>query len=431
MQLLLLSGGSGKRLWPLSNEVRSKQFLKVLKNPEGQNESMVQRVYRQIQEAGITGTITIATNSTQEESLLMQLGSDINLVLEPERRDTFPAIALACTYLALEKHVALDEVVVVLPVDVYADLAYFSTLLVMEQVVRCGDAEIALMGITPDHPSEKYGYILPGPKKSEQVFAVQGFSEKPDSNRAVQLLSEGAYWNGGVFAFTLGYLVNNEALLSPCTSFQERHASYGKLKKTSFDYEVVEHCKSLAMVPYSGNWKDLGSWNALTSVLENTCSGNGLVVEDQGNTHVINQLDIPILALGTKNLVISASYDGILVADLDHCSSLKQHAQELAKTPRYEEFLWGSSQTVDIPVLPDGRECNIRRLMISPNSETKPLVNSDSLLLWIVVTGSGTVMVGGKSQKIQKGDVVTVPKGVEHQAYCETELMLMEVPISD
>ncbi len=193
MQVLLLSGGSGKRLWPLSNEVRSKQFLKVLKNPEGQSESMVQRVYRQIREAGITSPITIATNDTQEESLLMQLGSSINLVLEPERRDTFPAIALACTYLYLEKKLSLDEVIVVLPVDVYADLSYFTTLLEMERVVQQGEAQIALMGIHPDSPSEKYGYILPGLKKRENVYDVQGFSEKPEYSRAERLVKEGAF----------------------------------------------------------------------------------------------------------------------------------------------------------------------------------------------------------------------------------------------
>ncbi len=430
MQVLLLSGGSGKRLWPLSNDVRSKQFLKVLKNPLGESESMVQRVYRQIHEAGITSPITIATNSSQEESLLMQLGPDINLVLEPERRDTFPAIALACTYLALEKKVPLDEVIVVLPVDVYADTAYFSTLLEMERVVKRKEAEIVLMGITPDHPSEKYGYILPGSKRRDNVFLVQGFSEKPNSVRASELLREGAFWNGGVFAFSLGYVLNNEEFLPPCDLYQERYDSYGQLKKTSFDYEVVERCRSIAMIPYSGAWKDLGSWNVLTSVLENKVSGNGIIADEMGDTHIINDLDIPILALGTQNLIISANYDGILVADLDHCGTLKQHAQELSKTPRYEEFLWGSTQVIDKPTLPNGEECHIRRLMISFNNHTKPLVNDESLLLWTVLSGKGEVVIGPERKKIGKGDVLTISKGVVHQAFAETDLVILEVPIT-
>jgi mannose-1-phosphate guanylyltransferase len=428
MQVLLLSGGSGKRLWPLSNEVRSKQFLKVLKNPEGQSESMVQRVYRQIREAGITSPITIATNDTQEESLLMQLGSSINLVLEPERRDTFPAIALACTYLYLEKKLSLDEVIVVLPVDVYADLSYFTTLLEMERVVQQGEAQIALMGIHPDSPSEKYGYILPGLKKRENVYDVQGFSEKPDYSRAERLVKEGAFWNGGVFAFSLGYIINNESILPPCSSYKERYDMYGTLKKTSFDYEVVEKCSSLAMVPYSGAWKDLGSWSVLTGVLEDACVGAGIISEDQGNTHVFNELDIPVLALGTKNLIVSASYDGILVADLDHCNNLKQHAQELSKTPRYTEYLWGSSQVVDNPILPDGYACPIRRLQVNSGTHTEILMNPDVKMLWIVLSGTGKVLVDDKAILVESGDMISIPKGVAHQAFSTTDLVLLEVP---
>lgn len=428
MHIILLSGGSGKRLWPLSNEVRSKQFLKVLKNPQGESESMVQRVYRQIHEAELSATVTIASSCTQEESLRMQLGDEVNLVLEPERRDTFPAIALACTYLALEKKVTLDEVVVVLPVDVYAELDYFKTLKEMEKVVLSGDAEIALMGIEPTHPSEKFGYILPGVQKSSLVHSVKGFEEKPTITRATHLLEQGAYWNGGVFAFKLGYLVNNKDILPPFQSYSERYATYGLMKKTSFDYEVVSRCNSLAMVSYKGAWKDLGSWNVLTSVLESPSLGNSLIKEDQGNTHVINQLDIPVLALGTKNLVIAASYDGILVADLDHSSTLKEHAESLTKAPRYEEFLWGTSQVVDVP---SGSKSRIRRLMISPNSQTKPLVNTQLLLHLVVIQGEGSVEIDSEINKIHKGEVVTISKGVTYSLISETELILLEVPIAD
>lgn len=431
MQLILLSGGSGKRLWPLSNDVRSKQFLKVLKNPAGESESMVQRVYRQIKEAAITDSITIASSATQEESLRDQLGDDVHLVLEPERRDTFPAITLACSYLALEKHVSLDEVVVVLPVDVYADIAYFNTFKEMEQVVLSNKAEIALMGIQPDYPSQKFGYILPGAQISDGSHMVEGFVEKPDSVRAKELLTKGAYWNGGVFAFKLGYLMNNEETSLPSQSFAEVYANYGKLKKTSFDYEVVEQCSHLAMVSYKGNWKDLGSWNVLTTVLDNPLSGIGVIAEDQGNTHVINHLDIPVLALGTKNLVIAASYDGILVADLDHSTTLKEHAQKLTKAPRYEEHRFGNAQVIDTPISESGEETRIRRLMIFPDSKTKPLLDNESLVLLIVVSGVGSVAIGDEMKSLHKGAVVHIPKGVGYQIVSQTELIVLEVPITD
>jgi mannose-1-phosphate guanylyltransferase len=298
----------------------------------------------------------------------------------------------------------------------------------MERVVQQGEAQIALMGIHPDSPSEKYGYILPGLKKRENVYDVQGFSEKPDYSRAERLVKEGAFWNGGVFAFSLGYIINNESILPPCSSYKERYDMYGTLKKTSFDYEVVEKCSSLAMVPYSGAWKDLGSWSVLTGVLEDACVGAGIISEDQGNTHVFNELDIPVLALGTKNLIVSASYDGILVADLDHCNNLKQHAQELSKTPRYTEYLWGSSQVVDNPILPDGYACPIRRLQVNSGTHTEILMNPDVKMLWIVLSGTGKVLVDDKAILVESGDMISIPKGVAHQAFSTTDLVLLEVP---
>ncbi len=425
MQLILLSGGSGKRLWPLSNDVRSKQFLKVLKNPNGEPESMVQRVYRQIKEANINGSITIASSATQEESLRGQLGLEVNLVLEPERRDTFPAITLAASYLALKKGISLDEVVIVLPVDVYADGDYFETFKKMEEVVLSQKADIVLMGIQPDHPSEKFGYILPGEKEGHSVHMVKGFVEKPDVSVAKELLSQGAYWNGGVFAFKLGYLVNREDTLI----YEDIYANYKSLKKTSFDYEVVQKCSSLAMVEYSGSWKDLGSWNVLTSVLDHPVSGNGIIAEEQGDTHIINHLDIPILALGTKNLVVAASYDGILVADLDHSTSLKEHAQKLTKEPRYEEHMYGNSCVIDSIKGDCGKEHLIKRIKVLPESRTKPSVDNESLLLLIVIHGDGSVTIEGEVRTLHKGVVVQIPIGEEYHITSKTELVLLLVPI--
>ena len=128
MEIILLSGGSGKRLWPLSNNARSKQFLQLLEKPGGGMESMVQRVVRQILEANLSANITIATNASQSDIILNQLGQLIDMVTEPERRDTFPAIALAASYLALEKKCSPDETVVVMPCDPYTETGYFETI---------------------------------------------------------------------------------------------------------------------------------------------------------------------------------------------------------------------------------------------------------------------------------------------------------------
>ncbi|PKL10976.1 MAG: mannose-1-phosphate guanylyltransferase [Spirochaetae bacterium HGW-Spirochaetae-8] len=435
MHIILLSGGSGKRLWPLSNEIRSKQFLKVLKNDAGEPESMVQRVFRQLHAAGIDTNVVVAAGRSQEQSLRIQLGSSADLVLEPERRDTFPAIALSCAYLADTKHVPLDEVVVVLPVDVFADLEYFTTLLRMEQAVLNNAAELVLMGIAPDHPSEKFGYILP---RAEQngVYQVRGFVEKPVAVRAEGLLAEGAYWNGGVFAFRLGYLMAITAAQRTDCTFASMLAQYGTLRKISFDYEVVEKAASIAMVPYRGRWKDLGTWNTLASELGAGCLGKGLIAEPTGDNHIINELDIPIVALGTSDLVIVGSPDGILVSDREHSTSLKKHVDSFSAAPRYEEFLWGTARVVDsVPGTvfsgTIGADFRTRRLNIPAGRATGALVDTIANLVWVVVSGIGNLTMDDQESPIQSGTTVAIAKGQAHALVARTDLVVLEVQLPE
>jgi mannose-1-phosphate guanylyltransferase len=481
MHIILLSGGSGKRLWPLSNEIRSKQFLKVLKNEAGEPESMVQRVFRQLHAAGIDTHVVVAAGRSQEQSLRIQLGSSADLVLEPDRRDTFPAIALSCTYLADVKKVPLDEVVVVLPVDVFADLEYFTTLLRMEQAVLDNAADLVLMGIAPDHPSEKFGYILPTAER-DGVYTVRGFVEKPDAVRAAGLLAEGAYWNGGVFAFRLGYLMSIVAKQRPDCDFPTLLAQYGTLRKISFDYEVVEKATSIAMVPYRGRWKDLGTWNTLASELGPGCLGKGLIAEPTGDNHIINELDIPIVALGTSDLVIVASPDGILVSDREHSTTLKKHVDTFTAPPRYEEFLWGTARVIDsLPVVsapgssspsavvsvpgtistgtistekvtavdlvsvPGSKstvtavdlvpgtvfsaEFRTRHLSIPAGRATGALVDAKAGLVWVVVSGTGLLTMDSKEVPIQSGTTVSIAKGQAHALVAHTDLVVLEVQL--
>lgn len=239
MQLILLSGGSGKRLWPLSNDSFSKQFLRLLPTPDGGRESMLQRVVRQVQDSPLEAEVTIATGAGQRDAILSQLSGMVGVVNEPERRDTFPAIALSCLYLEKEKGCGRDEVVVVMPSDPYTDAGYFETIDKMVHAVKEGVADLVLMGIEPTYPSCKYGYIVPM-DKSESVRRVKRFTEKPDEQTARSLMDEGALWNGGVFAFRLGYLLDIVKRYMHTDSFEEARQRYAELPKISFDYEVVE-----------------------------------------------------------------------------------------------------------------------------------------------------------------------------------------------
>ena len=155
MNIVLLSGGSGKRLWPLSNDIRSKQFIKIFKTEDGSYESMVQRVYRQIKKVDKDASVTIATSKTQVSAIHNQLGSDVGISIEPCRRDTFPAIALATSYLVDVLGISADESVVVCPVDPYVDDEYFEALKALSDQADKGEANLVLMGIEPTYPSEK------------------------------------------------------------------------------------------------------------------------------------------------------------------------------------------------------------------------------------------------------------------------------------
>ena len=185
MNIILLSGGSGKRLWPLSNDIRSKQFIKIFKKENGEYESMVQRIYGQIKAVDSDAVVTIATSKSQVSAIHNQLGFDVGISVEPCRRDTFAAIALATAYLNCVMNVPRDEAVVVCPVDPYVEDSYFECVNRLYEAASKGAKNLTLMGIEPTYPSEKYGYIIP--KTTNSISEVSSFKEKPRFSDKINL----------------------------------------------------------------------------------------------------------------------------------------------------------------------------------------------------------------------------------------------------
>lgn len=294
MQIILLSGGAGTRLWPLSNDARSKQFLRLLNiNDSDELESMVQRVHRQLRESDINAELTVATSASQVDSVLAQLGDGVNIVAEPCRRDTFPAISLACEYLSKEKYCSDDEVVVVMPCDPYTEAGYFDAIKRMAQGISEDKADMIVMGINPTCPSAKYGYIVPDTTRIKgDVVAAKRFTEKPTVSVAEQLIAEGALWNGGVFAFRLGYVTEIARKYNNQATFADIKAHYTGYPKISFDYEVAEKADNIGMVKYDGQWKDLGTWNTLTDELKRHTYGNVITDGTGDNTHTLSTSSI-------------------------------------------------------------------------------------------------------------------------------------------
>ena len=327
MNVILLSGGSGKRLWPLSSGHRPKQFLQIFKRADGSRESMLQRVYRQIKAADPDAAVTIAASRSQVSMIRDQLGEDVGVCVEPCRRDTFPAIALATAYLHDVRGVGGDEAVAVCPADAYVDGDYFQAVKRLWGLARAGTANLMLLGIQPTDPSEKYGYIIP--MDAAQVSKVRTFREKPDAETARQYIQEGGLWNGGVFAYKISYVLERAEELLGCSKYATLLSGYNALESISFDYAVAERESNIAVTRFGGRWKDLGSWDALTEMMEEPTVGTVRLSESCENVHVVNELGIPILAMGIRDVVISASPEGILISDKRESGRIKPFVEEI------------------------------------------------------------------------------------------------------
>ena len=429
MQLVLLSGGSGKRLWPLSNNARSKQFLPLLEKEDGTMESMVQRVVRQVREAHLTDDITLATNASQLDIIINQLGDSVSVVTEPERRDTFPAIALASGYLKLKKGCPDDEVVVIMPCDPFTEAGYFETIGRMVKCVEADVAELVLMGITPTYPSEKYGYVVPVTDNlmAEGSMAVSKFTEKPNVERAKELLAMGALWNGGVFAFRLGYMMEIAQRYVKADSFEEMRSRYSEFPKISFDYEVAEKADSVAVLPYSGQWKDLGTWNTLTDELHHHIIGNAVMGPRCTNTHVINELQYPIYVDGMEDTVIAASPDGIIVCRKKYTEDIKKAVDHLTPRPMYEERRWGSYRVIDDTTYADGRHSLTKSLTINAGKNISYQVHRHRSEAWTIVEGEGIFVLDGVEKRVGPGETVAIPVNHYHALKALTTLTFIEV----
>jgi len=422
VNIVLLSGGSGKRLWPLSNDIRSKQFIKIFKTPEGDYESMVQRVYRQIRKIDGNATVTIATSKTQVSAIHNQLGEHVGISVEPCRRDTFPAIALATAYLHDVQGVREEEAVVVCPVDPYVNEDYFAALKELGQLAEKGNANLVLMGVEPTYPSEKYGYIIPTDK--EQVSRVSTFKEKPDVKTAEEYIRCGALWNGGVFAYKLKYVLDKAHELLDFTDYQDLFGKYDTLEKISFDYAVVEKEENIEVMRFAGEWKDLGTWNTLTEAMEEASIGKTILNDQCENVHVINELDVPVLCMGLKDVVVSASPEGILVSDKEQSSYIKPYVDEIDQQIMFAEKSWGSFRVLDV-------EDESMTIKVTLNAGHQMNYHSHERRdeVWTVISGKGRSIVDGMEQPVQEGDVVTMQAGCRHTLIADTELKVIEVQL--
>lgn len=422
MNIILLSGGSGKRLWPLSNDIRSKQFIKIFSGPDMRLESMVQRVYRQIRTVIPDADVTIATSKSQVSAIHNQIGTEVGISIEPCRRDTFPAIALATAFLVDVKNIDTSEPVIVCPVDPYVGNDYFETLEKLVVQAGKGESNLVLMGIEPTYPSEKYGYIIP--ESAAELSRVSSFKEKPDILTAEEYIRLGGLWNGGVFAYKLSYILDKARERIGCCDYESLSKNYAKLPKISFDFEVTEKEQSIQVMRFGGTWKDIGTWNTMTEAMDRGIIGDGRLNEKCSNVSILNELDMPVLAMGLRDVIISASPEGILVSDKEQSSYIKPFVDDICQQIRFAEKSWGSFKVIDVE-----DESLTIKVTLNPGHSMNYHSHERRDEVWTVISGRGTAVVDGMEQPVKAGDVVIMQAGRRHTVIAETELKLIEVQL--
>ena len=423
MKILLLSGGSGQRLWPLSNDFCSKQYIKVLSG-EGGRQSMLQRVFSQLKSVGKSDDAIIIASEAQKDIIYSQLGSDTKIAVEPSRKDTFPAILLGCSWL-YEQGSNEDEIVIVMPVDPYVERDYFENFELLAKKLNESGSDIALMGAIPTYPSEKYGYIIPGDQK-DGYFDIKGFKEKPQLEEAKKLLAQKALWNCGVFCFKLGLIKEYCLKYGINFSYSDVKASYEKLPKISFDYEVLEKSGSKIAIEYSGIWKDIGTWNTLTEEMDVDSIGDVYIDDTSSATHAVNTLDIPLIVMGADNLIVSATYDGILVADKERSSYLKDSLNRIKISPRYEERIWGTIKTIDRSE-EGGRGVCTNKVKVVSGKHTSYHRHTEHAEIITILSGEGLLVTEDCILKLIPGVSVTLEAGRFHAIKGSKELVYIEV----
>lgn len=439
MNIILLSGGSGQRLWPLSNEIQSKQFMKIFKKADAvtqgtsplQNidsaqddayESMLQRVYRQIKQIDAGAKVTIATAKSQVSAIHNQLGDDVGISVEPYRRDTFPAIALACAYLHDVQGVQDDETVVVVPVDPYVEEDYFEALKELDALAKKNEAALSLMGMEPTYPSEKYGYIIPADKG--KISAVKEFKEKPDEETAKRYIENGALWNGGIFAFRMDYIMNKAHTLIDFEDYQDLFHRYETVEKISFDYAVAEKEERINVLRFSGTWKDIGTWNTLVETMDEPVFGKAILNDNCQGVNVVNALDVPVLCMGLKDVIVSASPEGVLVSDKHESSYIKPYVDAIDQQVMFAEKSWGSFKVLDV-----SEEGLTIKVTLNAGNRMNYHSHERRDEVWTVVEGEGMTIVDGMTQRVKPGDVVTMEAGCRHAVVADTKLTLIEVQL--
>jgi mannose-1-phosphate guanylyltransferase/mannose-6-phosphate isomerase len=426
-----MCGGAGTRLWPASRENRPKQFLPLF----GPLSTFQETVCR-VSNSALFDRPIIVTNGQYRFLVAEQLaavGAQADILLEPARRDSGPAILAGASY-ALRR--GDDVVVAALAADhVITDpLTFTKVCAIAGEVVR--DEHIVMFGVPPTRAATEYGYIKPGLQLAPGLFGIERFVEKPDAETAVRYLTEGYLWNSGNFVFRARFLIDEyrrfdpESVAAVAAALQQSGAdlafvtldadAFSHATATSIDYALMERTERAAVMPVSYGWSDVGSWQAVWDLSERDTDGNAVrgraVFVDTYGSYVASEKQ-HVALLGVENVVVVTTDDAVLVASQENSDKLRRVVERLRReTPTLtQDHLkvhrpWGSYQSLDL-----GARYQVKRIVVKQGGRLSLQLHNHRAEHWVVVRGAARVTIGDKAQMLHENESIYVPIGARHR----------------
>lgn len=428
---LIMCGGAGTRLWPASREGRPKQFLSLLGKY-----STFQETVRRVADRSIFDKPIVITNGQYRflvADQLAEIGAEADILLEPARRDSGPAIAAGAAF-AVKRN--SNAVVVALAADhVVTDRTAFVQACCAAAGAAAG-GRIVTFGVRGDRPATEYGYIRPGAPLTDGVFTVDKFVEKPDAATAQDYISQGFLWNSGNFVFRASVFLDEYRASDPATAAAATAAiekagvdlgfvtldsqSFSAAHATSVDYAVMEKTARAAVVPVSYGWSDVGSWQAVWELSAhdedgNSAQGSAVFVASRNS---FASSEKPLVALfGVENLVVVASEDAVLIANRADTNGMKRLVQKLKEVaPQVtEDHLrvhrpWGSYQSLD-----NGSRYQVKRIVVKTGGRLSLQYHNHRAEHWIVVRGTAKVTIGDEVKTLHENESIYIPIGTPHR----------------